>query len=1274
MEVQQPNPVQLQQAFREHIQSLCYERVKLLYHLGIALVPLFGLLDFVFAPRDRLFLFLTLRLSTSLLLFLILFFGYPTLGLRSPRILGIAGPTILGASISITTCFLGGYQSPYYAGLNLVILGMSLVLPFSVKDTAVTCVLIYGSYILPILWMDRIQEPKFFINNNFFLAGTIAIALTSSFYSQRLRFKEFRSRYQLALNNERLRLLDQERTLLFSNLGSLINSSLDWRSVIVHVLKLIKENFGFERAGCLYLDTRTRQFSVLEEEDVSFKQKLHQLTSLARESSKLYQVLLNRDASILPSSNHMSRRRVESVNEEEAAAEKQILAVLRTTSLAVLSLKERGETSGLLLIDYGYSQKAIPQDKFRLLFNLSEPISAALEKARLFESEQKRTSQLLVIHNISRAISSILDFNAVLKEFANLLQRNFVYEHVSIYTLDDRNRLVLSVLVDTSSDCKAPEDLLIDEDVNVCRAASLGKTLVMAANEDQKQLAGAFHPGTRSQLCVPFRYSSKTVGVMNIESEKSRAFDEEDLTVLETLSDYLATWVNNANLYTDIGRKAHALQTLNSIGRAISSELNINNLFELIFRQVGQVLPSEHFLIALYEKGASRLEVKFEVVDGKRRFYVSSLPHDGLIGYVMQTRTPFLVKDNFEKVYETVTGRTPHRVAQSWLGVPLILGDQALGVIVLQNFRIRRVYDRDDLNFLSTIADQAAVAISNARLFREAQERATRLAVVNEITREASLSLWVDKLFEKINTQLKRVVSFEKSSIATYDSENDSFSLINVYGENITAGFYKGMEISGRETVMKIAYETKRPYYTRSLDQIISNTSPYLITQGIQSAVSIPIISEDVCIGTLNLGSIKEDGFSTDQIDLLVTIANSLGTALKNARLYSDLERSYSELRETQDQLVKSEKLRALGEMSAGVAHDFNNIMGAILGRAQLMKSRVDDQAIIRGLDIIEQAAMDGASTVRRLQDFTRLRTDEVFNRVDLAQVIEDTLSLTRARWEDGAHVNGIQYSVTTQYEPILPVAGVSSELREVFTNIIFNALDAMPGGGKIHIHTGMEGNKVFVHVRDTGRGMTDEVRTRIFDPFFTTKGIKGNGLGMSVAYGIVTRHKGEIEVESEYGKGSTVKVTLPVNLEVTQQDSAIEVPSQRKIGRFLVIDDEAPIRELLAEMLVQQGHEVLTASGGKEGLEIFRDQVPDLVITDLGMPEISGWDVASTVKEINPSSSVILMTGWGITLDKDKARDRGVDVVVAKPFQIGEMQKVLHDIIESRHSEERVF
>jgi CheY-like chemotaxis protein len=198
---------------------------------------------------------------------------------------------------------------------------------------------------------------------------------------------------------------------------------------------------------------------------------------------------------------------------------------------------------------------------------------------------------------------------------------------------------------------------------------------------------------------------------------------------------------------------------------------------------------------------------------------------------------------------------------------------------------------------------------------------------------------------------------------------------------------------------------------------------------------------------------------------------------------------------------------------------------------------------------------------------------------------------------------------------------------------------------------------------------MTEEIRRRVFDPFFTTKGVKGNGLGMSVAYGIVNRHKGDIEIESEVGQGTTVRIFLPVNLHAVRQIAEVAVKPQKRTGRFLIVDDEDPIRDLLAEMLVEQGHEVHTASGGKEGLEIFKARMPDLVITDLGMPEVSGWDVATGVKALSPKTSVILMTGWGITLDKDRAREKGVDVILSKPFQISEIQKVLNEMLDQRYT-----
>jgi hypothetical protein len=231
----------------------------ILYYLGIVLLPLFGALDYFVAPAHLFHSFLTLRLAAAVVLLATLLVAYPTVGKRHPVLLGIAGPPIVGGSVSLMTLPMGGYESPYYAGLNLVILGVTLVMPFSLRESALTCGLVYATYFIPNLFVSNaISRPDLFLNNNFFIIGTIIIALISSHYSQKLRFHEFRSRLQLSQTNEKLTALDEERTLLFSNLGNVILSSLDSQNTLLSVLKLIKENFGFDRAACLQCDSQGR--------------------------------------------------------------------------------------------------------------------------------------------------------------------------------------------------------------------------------------------------------------------------------------------------------------------------------------------------------------------------------------------------------------------------------------------------------------------------------------------------------------------------------------------------------------------------------------------------------------------------------------------------------------------------------------------------------------------------------------------------------------------------------------------------------------------------------------------------------------------------------------------------------------------------------------------------------------------------------------------------------------------------------------------------------
>jgi len=365
-----------------------------------------------------------------------------------------------------------------------------------------------------------------------------------------------------------------------------------------------------------------------------------------------------------------------------------------------------------------------------------------------------------------------------------------------------------------------------------------------------------------------------------------------------------------------------------------------------------------------------------------------------------------------------------------------------------------------------------------------------------------------------------------------------------------------------------------------------------------------------------------------------------------------------TETKRLREQLAETEKLRALGELAGGVAHDFNNLLGAILGRVQLIRRRGWEPEIDHSLAVIEKAALDGRETVRRIQEFSRVRRDRQLTPVDLCDIVQDAVEITRVRWKTDAEARNVNIRLQLDSEPPQPVLGSPSELREVFTNLILNAVDAMPNGGRLSVRCRRRDGEVFAEIADSGVGMTSEIRRHLFDPFFSTKGHSGTGLGLSVVYGIVTRHGGTIDVDSSPGRGTTFRLTFPSSrIPLPAGDSAApEPPRETHSARILVIDDEPSIAELLYEALAADGHAVETALNGTDGARMACLSAYDLVFTDLGMPDISGWEVASQIRQCKPDLPVVLVTGWGANLDEEEVRNRGIAAVVHKPFEIDEL------------------
>jgi len=437
---------------------------------------------------------------------------------------------------------------------------------------------------------------------------------------------------------------------------------------------------------------------------------------------------------------------------------------------------------------------------------------------------------------------------------------------------------------------------------------------------------------------------------------------------------------------------------------------------------------------------------------------------------------------------------------------------------------------------------------------------------------------------------------------------------------------------------------------------------------GTGSFMCMPVRVGDRVIGVLNLAK-KEDqsggsvirAFTPTDLQFLNALITYIGYAVDNARLLDEaqdaarkLQSVVDDLKATQAQLVRGETLSAIGKLASGMAHHLNNLFAVILGRLETLLVKVPDQEARRYLEIVQRAAQDGAEVVRRVQRFSRVQPVSRTVPVDLNQLAQEVLELTRPRWHNEALLRQIRVDTALDLGAIRPVAGELAPLREVLMNLLLNGIDAMPGGGRLILKTWMTGPDVHCSVSDTGAGMSEEVRHRALDPFFTTKGPKSTGLGLSVTYGIVQRHNGKLEIESTPGRGTTVTITLPAmgtTMPAPAASPALATPSQLRV---LIVDDEPEVRSALADMLGIAGHTAFQAAGGREALAWLEAGQPvDLVLTDMGMPGMMGSEVARAIRGRWPHLKIGLMTGWDETEGLVADATSIVDFTLAKPFEL---------------------
>ena len=939
-------------------------------------------------------------------------------------------------------------------------------------------------------------------------------------------------------------------------------------------------------------------------------------------------------------------------------------------AVLAVPLMARGDVIGVVVIGYLLG-RVLRDEEIRLAEMFADQVALALENARLFAETRGRLAESETLLTVAGVLAQSLPSREAMRRVARTVARAFGADMVGVYGLDTARKALEAIagyhvpkhLISAFVETPFPVEHVRDSFPE--RRPIWTSDFVSDPRFDFPFMT-AIRPG--AVLFAPTLVRGEVIGgIFLVWWRAGRTFDAAEIRLLEGVASQVGLAVENAELGRQTAEKLEEMERLLDVGRALSSTIELGPLLRTFLRQVTRTTGADSTGVWLADSATGELEpfagyrvppavlrrVREHRIDPRRHpLYEEAIARRAAATWsvVAGDRGP---GPGFGDV-------APH---QAQLFTPIVAGERLVGALMAVWWERAPTCGDREIRLVEAMASQAGMALENARLFEDDHRKLAELSTLYELSRAVTGQLDTSQLVEAVHREVARVLDVGSLAVFLYDPSRRELEIAlrewdGMRETDLPRRRPLGVGLASAVVTRRAPLRTAD--YAAACAQ--EGVTPVSESLALPHWLGVPMVVGDEMLGVLTLGAASRPFTDADE-RLLTNIASLTALALRSARLYEERATTYRELTRAQDHMVRTEKLRALGEMAAGVAHDFNNLLAVIVGRAELLLRRAPAPEFARGLETIRQAALDGAQTVRRIQEFTRTRRTRPFRRVDLLDVIREVVEMTRPRWKDEAQSRGLSYDVSIEGGPVPWVAGRPEELREVFTNLLSNALEAMPSGGRLVFGLGTEESTVVATVRDTGVGLSPDTAQRIFEPFFTTKGPQGSGLGLSVVWGIVTRHGGSVEVDSRPGAGAIFTLRLPVSAALPEPPPAIVTERPARPARVLVIDDEMGVRDVLRELLAVEGYTVVDAPDGRAALALLEATPVDLVLSDVSMPGMSGWEVAEACHARFPHVPVGLVTGWGDRLDPAELARHGIRFVVAKPFEAAE---VLHRVSDA--------
>jgi PAS domain S-box-containing protein len=986
------------------------------------------------------------------------------------------------------------------------------------------------------------------------------------------------------------------------------------------------------------------------------------------------------------------RRQGEIVNDYRASphALPTFLEETRISAVLVEPLLYHDRLLGVIAIDREPSDPPFtPHDRDTLAL-FSTQAAIAIENARSHEAAVRRGEQLEALLRASRTVMAGLDLQEILDRILAEAARISGAPHVKVLLLDKEAGVLRVGALKGSA---MPPGFSLPLGVGSSGiVAQTGEPLFMAdAQNDPRSIfaQGDRELGIVTYLGLPIRRGNEILGVLTFNTTVPRQYTPEEMAYLTSFADQAAIAIENARLYDAAQRelrdrtraegtlllRTQQLEAVRAVSEEITRELDLRSLLDLIMYRAAELVGATSGMVRLWDEDSGLLIpqswIGEEVSEGRDALTLRL--GEGVVGAAAARRCGLIVNDFRSSEYATplLLERTTHAAV---LAEPLLYRERLVGALSVTRAADRGPFSEEDQETLALFASQAAIAIENARLHGAAVRRGRELEALLRASQTVMSELDLQVILDRIVEVAMEITSCSQVKLLLVDEAARVLRVGAVKGATLPEGFQLPL---GKGPSGRVATTGQPLFMADPASDPENSLADMNRAMGITTYLGLPVKSGERILGVLTFNTTTPHQYTADELAYLKSFADHAALAIEKAQLFAQLQQSYQDLKRTQDESIRAEKLRALGQMAAGIAHDLNNMLAAVLAQVELLRLRVADPAIQETLATLEMAIGDGAHIVHRLQDFALQRPHSPLEPVDLIRVVRETLEITRPHWKDEPHQRGQAIRLQTLLARVPLILGHAAEVREALTNLILNAVDAMPQGGTLTIATrgvpasgsgeqgsnGSGGTGVELSVTDTGVGMTEEVRQRIFDPFFTTKGGRGTGLGLSVVYGVLERHGGAIDVRSAPGQGTTISLRFRAAPRGSAPAERRPLAAPGRPRRILLVDDDPMVRLAIGSLLTAAGHTVVEAEDGATALSLLQADSVDLVLTDLGMPGLSGWDVARAVKAQSVRLPVVILTGWGEQASVEAEGSGLVDRILGKPVRLEQLLRTIAEL-----------